>query len=116
MAAGAMARFVGGGNAACWRVAGWIAGARLAWSAATGLAGAEEGMAATVAGTTLREIGRGFGSGTAAAASSDNAMTLAPSIRLAPSAVHRMVELGASRFTAFPRGESRQSPITHSCI
>ena len=68
-------------------------------------------MAAVVAGTRLREIGRGFGSGTAAAASSDKAPTLAPSIRLAPSAFHRVV-VGASRFTAFPRSESRQLPIT----
>jgi hypothetical protein len=111
-----MARLAGGGRAACWRVAGWIAGARLAWSAATGFAGAAEGMAAVVAGTRLREIGRGFGNGTAAAASSDKAATLTPSIRLAPSAVHRVVEMGASRFTAFPRGESRQQPVIHRCI
>ena len=68
-------------------------------------------MAAVVAGTTLREIGRGFGSGTPDAASIVSAATLAPSIRVAPSAFHRVV-VGASRFTAFPRSESRQLPIT----
>src|ERR1700722_407350 len=64
-------RAVGGGNAACWRVAGRIAagadGAVAAGeAAAAGLAG--EFLAAVVAegvvlGTTLRAIGRGFGSG-----------------------------------------------------
>src|ERR1700712_4648622 len=61
----------GGGSAACWRVAGLITGAAVAASAAVGWA---EGLAAAVVlGTTLRAIGRGFGSGTFAFAETSTA-------------------------------------------
>src|SRR3984957_15642320 len=60
-------RAIGGGKAACWRVAGAIAGAGTAWAAVlvTGvvvdvLVG---GFVDVLLGTTLRAIGRGFGSG-----------------------------------------------------
>src|ERR1700686_3285520 len=56
-------RAAAGGNAACWRVAGAIAGAGTA-RAAVFVAGVIAGVVLDVfLGTTLRAIGRGFGSG-----------------------------------------------------
>jgi hypothetical protein len=96
-------RAAGGGSAACWRVAGWIAGAGVA-------ASGEAGLAATVVfGTTLRAIGRGFGNGTfalAAQASAANADNPTASARLAPKAVHRIAVARANGVTALFPGES----------
>jgi hypothetical protein len=63
-------RVDGGGNAACLRVAGSIAGAGepVAARSRAGLAVAVAAAAGVVFGTMLRAIGRGFGSGTLGAA------------------------------------------------
>src|ERR1700737_2882919 len=66
-------RLGGGGNAACWRVAGCMAGAASVAAGATFLTAGGVGEEANVFGTTLRAIGRGLGSGTFAAASASTA-------------------------------------------
>jgi hypothetical protein len=114
-AAGAL-RAGGGGKAACWRVAGAKAGAGVAagaiFFAAVFVAGAV--FLAEALGTTLRAIGRGFGSGTvgvaqASAANTDNPTT---SARLVANAVDRNAAARNDGVTAFLRGESldRSSP------
>jgi hypothetical protein len=133
MAAGGGLR--AGGKAACWRVAGAKAGANVAagatFLAATFAAGAGAGagvaagvmvLAAVfvagalgeVLGTTLRAIGRGFGSGTigvaeASAANTDNPIA---SDRPVANAVDRKAAARNDGVTAFLRGESvnRSSP------
>jgi hypothetical protein len=62
-------------------------------------------MAAVVAGTTLRAIGRGFGSGTFGAASA-GAANAAASARHVAKAVDRNAAARTVRVTAFLRGES----------
>src|ERR1019366_3907066 len=56
-------RAVGGGKAACWRVAGAIAGAGKAWAAVFAAGVAAAVLAELLLGKTWRAIGRGFGSG-----------------------------------------------------
>jgi hypothetical protein len=96
-------RAAGGGSAACWRVAGWIAGAGVA-------ASSEIGLAATVVfGTRLRAIGRGFGNGIfgfAAKASAANADNPTASVKLAPNTVHRIAVARANGVTVIFPGES----------
>src|SRR6059058_440334 len=126
-----------GGKAACWRVAGAKAVAGVAagatFLAATFTAGARMGpgvatgamflAAAFVAGavilvdalgTTLRAIGRGFGSGTVGVAQASAANTDHPttSARLVANAVDRNAAARNDGVTAFLRGESlnRSSP------
>jgi hypothetical protein len=69
---------------------------------------------AAVLGTTRREIGRGFGSGTfgLARASAENADNPTASARLVANAVDRNAAARADGVTAFLRGESfnRSSP------
>src|SRR6185503_5087091 len=103
----------GGGRAACPRVAGASiggAGAGAAGAAATGAAvfacGAAAGFAVVftvVLGTTLRAIGRGFGSGTfgLAQASTGRADNPIASARLVASAVDRNAAARAEGVTAF---------------
>jgi hypothetical protein len=103
----------GGGRAACWRVAGAMAGA----SGALGATGAAV-LAAAVAvglvlGKTLRAIGRGLGSGTfglvaASAVHVDNPEASKPkaSAKLVARAVDRNALARADRVTALLRGES----------
>src|ERR1700694_1002652 len=118
----------GGGRAACWRVAGAIAGAAVATGAvilaavfaadAVVLAVvvvlvevvflAEVVFLMEVLGTTLRAIGRGFGNGTfgfaqACPASADNPSA---SARLVARAVDRDAAARSDGVTAFPDGES----------
>src|SRR6266536_2707731 len=94
----------GGGNAACWRVAGARTG-----GAGAGAAGAAAGLWAAVVlvcaadlGTTLRAIGRGFGRGTfgLAQASRGNAASPTASARRVASAVDRKAAR-AEGITAF---------------
>jgi hypothetical protein len=103
----------GGGRAACWRVAGAKAGGTAAAGAgaanavapgATFLAAA----AGTVLGTTLRAIGRGFGSGTFGVADASIAQADHPtaSTRLVAKAVDRNAAARGDRVTTFLRGES----------
>jgi hypothetical protein len=95
-------RAVGGGNAACWRVAG-----RIAAGAAT--AGREDEFfaavfaAGVVLGTTLRAIGRGFGSGMLGLADASVAHTANPtaSARVVVIAVDRNAAARAEGVTAF---------------
>ena len=99
-----------GGKAACWRVAGARAAAPGA-AIATGavfLAAVAEVFLADVAGTTLRAIGRGFGSGTFGLAQASAATTDNPtdSSRLAANAVGRNTAAREDGVTAFPDGES----------
>jgi hypothetical protein len=123
-----------GGKAACWRVAGAKAGAGVAagaiFLAAAFTAAARTGAGvaagaiffaavfvagavflAEALGTTLRAIGRGFGSGTfgVAQASADNPTA---SARLVANAVDRNAAARDDGVTAFLRGESlnRSSP------
>src|ERR1700694_2873777 len=106
----------GGGSAACWRVAGAMAGAAGA-GVATGAVFLAAALAAGAAfltevlSTTLRAIGRGFGSGTfgVAQASADNPTA---SARLVANAVDRNAAARDDGVTAFLRGESlnRSSP------
>src|SRR3954447_2464558 len=97
-------RAAGEGSAACWRVAGWIAGAGVAASSETGLA------ATVVFGTRLRAIGRGFGNGifgfAAKASAAQNADNPTTSVRLAPNAVHRIAVARANGVTVIFPGES----------
>ena len=115
-AGGGGLRAGGGGKAACWRVAGAMAGAAVGagavFLAAVFAAGAvflAEGL-----GTTLRAIGRGFGNGTfgLAQASAANADNPTASARLVANAVDRNAAARADGVTAFLRGESfnRSSP------
>jgi hypothetical protein len=126
-----------GGKAACWRVAGAKAGGSVAagatFLAATFAAGARTGagVAADVMvlaavfvagamflvealGTTLRAIGRGFGSGTVGVAEASAANTDNPSASARPvaNAVDRNAAARNDGVTAFLRGESvnRSSP------
>src|ERR1700679_3553944 len=55
-------RATAGGNAACWRVAGAIAGAT-GVTVAAGLDAVLSAVFSVVLGTTLRAIGRGLGNG-----------------------------------------------------
>src|SRR5206468_12651133 len=71
-------------------------------SVVLGVAGA---MAEVVAGTTLRAIGRGFGSGTLVAASAETG-NAAASARHVAKAVDRNAAARTFRVTAFLRGES----------
>jgi hypothetical protein len=92
----------GGGGVACWRVAGAKAGAANGAGVAT--AWAEAVCVATAClGTTLRAIGRGFGSGTfgVALASTESADRPTASARLVASAVDRNAAARAEGFTAF---------------
>jgi len=96
-----------GGKAACWRVAGAKAGASgTVVFAAAGAASAV--FFAAVWGTTLRAIGRGFGSGTfgLVAASAVHADNPTASARLVAKAVDRNAAARADGVTAFLRGES----------
>ena len=101
----------GGGKAACWRVAGARAAAPGAATptGAVFLAAVDaEVFLAEVVGTTLRAIGRGFGSGTfglaqASAANTDNPTD---STRLVANAVDRNAAAREDGVTAFPDGES----------
>jgi hypothetical protein len=126
-----------GGKAACWRVAGAKTGAGVAlgatFLAATFTAGARAGagvaagvivLAAVLVagavffvealGTTLRAIGRGFGSGTVGVAEASAANTDNPtaSARLVANVVDRNAAARNDGVTAFLRGESvnRSSP------
>ena len=100
----------GGGKAACWRVAGSIAGAAgTVFLAAAFAAGAFlSAVLAVVLGTTLRAIGRGFGKGTffLAAASAVHADDPRASARIVAKAVARKAATRAVGVTAFLRGES----------
>ncbi len=113
-AAGVGGLRAGGGKAACWRVAGSIAGAVRADEAGLAVFLAAFFAVCVVLGTALRAIGRGFGSGTfglaaAFAAKADNPTA---SARLVAMAVDRRAAARADRVTAFLRGESfnRGSP------
>src|ERR1700722_11387179 len=102
----------GGGNTACWRVAGRIA------AAAGGVAAAgREGeffaavlAAGVVLGTTLRAIGRGFGSGILGLAEGSVAHTATPtaSAKVVVIAVDRNADARAEGVTAFLGVESRK--------
>jgi hypothetical protein len=115
-AGGAGLRAGAGGKAACWRVAGAKAGAGVAagaiFFAAVFVAGAV--FLAEALGTTLRAIGRGFGSGTVGVAQASAANTDNPtaSARLVANAVDRNAAARNDGVTAFLRGESlnRSSP------
>jgi hypothetical protein len=136
-AAGGGLRAGAGGNAACWRAAGAKAGAGVAagaiflaaaftagaWVGAGVAAGAIFLAAVLVAGavflvetlgTTLRAIGRGFGSGTVGVAQASAANTDNPtaSAKLVANAVDRNAAARNDGVTAFLRGESlnRSSP------
>jgi hypothetical protein len=97
-----------GGKAACWRVAGSIAGAAGVDPAGDAVFLAAVFVACVVFGTTLRAIGRGFGSGTfgLAAASAVHADNPTASARLVARAVDRKAAARAGRVTALLRGES----------
>ena len=109
-----------GGTAACWRVAGASAGGAWAVGGGAGVAVVAAALVfpclsrwpwarprAAVFGTTLRAIGRGFGSGTFGAAqapvATDHAATNA---RLVANAVDRNAAVRTDRVTVFPDGES----------
>ena len=99
----------GGGNAACWRVAGARAGAAGALFAAGAVFLSAVFAASAVLGTTLRAIGRAFGNGTfldVAQALSANAANPTASARHVVSAVDRNAAARLSGVTAFLRGES----------
>ena len=72
------------------------------------MAAAGAAFLAAVMGTTLREIGRGFGNGTLvlATASTVKADNPTASARLVANAVDRNAAARAGRVTAFPNGES----------
>src|ERR1700761_3926660 len=101
-------RTAGGGKAACWRGAGRIA-------AGAAAAGSEDEFFAAVfaadvvLGTTLRAIGRGFGSGILdlAAASVAHAANPTASARVVVIAVDRNAAARAEGITAFLCVESR---------
>src|SRR5471032_3083960 len=96
-------RAIGGGNAACCRVAGAMAGA-------TGAAPAV--FLAAILGTTLRAIGRGFGSGTfglvlASAVNADKPTASARVVaRLVVKTANRNAAARVDGVTTFPDGES----------
>jgi hypothetical protein len=96
----------GGGNAACWRVAGARTGGAGAGAAGAVAAAVGGGAGATACaagfGATCRAIGRGFGIGTfgAAEAPHGNASPTA-SARLVASAVDRKAAARAEGVTAF---------------
>jgi hypothetical protein len=104
-----------GGKAACWRVAGAIAGAGTARAAAfaAGVAGDVAGnVVADVAfGTTLRAIGRGFGSGILVLADASVAQADNPtaSARVVAIAVDCNAAARADWVTAFLCGESQDN-------
>src|SRR6185312_256796 len=99
-----------GGSAACWRVAGSMAGAK--WRAA----GWPDLLAffavEVVFGTALRAIGRDFGSGTfgfvaaPAASAGQPIASPRPAARAVDKAIERNAAACADRVTAFLRGES----------
>jgi hypothetical protein len=110
-----------GGKAACWRVAGAKEGASGAVFAADEVFLVEVSLVEVslvevslveVLGTTLRAIGRGFGSGTLGlvAASAANADNPTASARLVARAVDKAVDRNAAAradwVTSFLRGES----------
>ena len=98
-----------GGKAACWRVAGArTGGAGAGAAAAAGAAGAGVWAAGALVcavdfGTTLRAIGRGFGSGTFgfAQASKGKAASPTASARPVASAVDRKAAARAEEITVF---------------
>jgi hypothetical protein len=98
----------GGGSVACWRVAGAIAAAAGAGAVSFAAALAVFLGLGEVLGTTLRAIGRGFGSGTFALAQASAAMADNPSAsaRLVARAVDRNAVARVDGVTAFLRGES----------
>jgi len=99
----------GGGNAACWRVAGARAGAAGALVAAGAVVLSAVFAAGVVLGTALRAIGRGLGNGTflgVAQASPANADNPTTSARHVVSAVDRNATARLDGVTAFLRGES----------
>jgi hypothetical protein len=102
-------RAVGGGKAACWRVAGAIAGAGKAWAAVFAAAVVEAVLTVFFLGTTLRAIGRGLGSGTfdLAAASAAQADNPTASARVVAIAVDCNAAARADWVTAFLCDESR---------
>src|SRR5258708_30579744 len=110
IAAGAAGlRLGGGGRAACWRVAGCMAGAALAAAGAFMITG-EAGEAA-VFGTTLRAIGRGLGSGTFGAARASAARPGTPT--LSARAMPNAMRCNAVRCTAlFCTGDSEVNRVT----
>jgi hypothetical protein len=83
----------GGGNAACWRVAGVKTAAAGATAAITLAAvfGSEAVFFATVLGATWRAIGRGFGNGTFGLAHASAAQADKPTVstKLVANAVDR---------------------------
>ena len=98
----------GGGTAACWRVAGArIGGAGVGAAVGAGtiaVAAAGAGAAGVaVLGTTLRAIGRGFGSGTFDLAKASNGKAASPSTsaRLVARAVDRNAAARGEGITAF---------------
>src|SRR5258708_24071302 len=102
-------RLGGGGRAACWRVAGCMAGAALAAAGAFLITG-EAGEAA-VFGTTLRAIGRGLGSGTFGAARASAARPGTPT--LSARAMPNAMRCNAVRCTAlFCTGDSEVNRVT----
>jgi hypothetical protein len=99
----------GGGNAACWRVAGAREGAAGALVAAGAVVLVAVFAAGVVLGTALRAIGRGLGNGTflgVAQASPANADNPTASARHVVSAVDRNATARLDGVTAFLRGES----------
>jgi hypothetical protein len=88
-----------GGSAACWRVAGAIAALRDAGAGGF----AEVAVLGTVFGTTLRAIGRGFGSGIfdLAAGSFAQASEPASSTSVVAIAVERNAAVRTDLVTAF---------------
>jgi hypothetical protein len=103
-------RAVGGGKAACWRVAGANAGVAAGAGAAAGSTGtaflAAVAVAGILCGTTLRAIGRGFGSGTFGLARASVVIEHSPitSARLVARAVDRKAAARAEGVTVFLSG------------
>jgi hypothetical protein len=100
--------FRSGGSAACRRVAGSIAAVVRPGGIGTAVVLAKVFAADVVFATTLRAIGRGFGSGTIGLAEAVVADQPTASARPAVRAVDKTVECDAQadRVTAFLRGES----------
>jgi hypothetical protein len=85
--------------------ASWSGPAEAVFAFLSACFGAAGAIAAVVAGTTLRAIGRGFGSGTFGAASAGIENVVA-SARHVAKAVDRNAAARTVRVTAFLRGES----------
>jgi hypothetical protein len=117
-------RATGGGNAACWRVAGAIAalgaveGAEIVVAAGLDvvLAAALSAVFSVALGATLRAIGRGFGNGILCLAAVSFAHACDPTIRasVVAMAVERNAAKRADRVTAFLCDESRKTNVLRS--